>query len=327
MFYKSALLAYDSKKLYVYKHESLIKLEDIIDTGSQHHLKKIQVYISPMDFRSPETSTAVLQAVLDKVGPLCRVREITLFFAPYSSLYRFQRFNQTDDEVDIDALSATLEEYARLFHELLPNKKIVNAYKSQEHRSPARFAATYKRMSDFATELVGTQVCHFSSEGINLTKPLVDNLKGTQMRRISIARHKGTQQHIELIRRNAQTLEVIHIKNVTTHALVKMTYRGAKQGTMVYPRLRELYIASCSGYRSRSYNEPTCDPFPALRVLDCQGHFPFASPVVLDQGRSHISVLRIDADRQLLEILESGGVLEDGSFKHLSLLSLGWRHK
>ncbi|KAJ2889226.1 hypothetical protein FB639_000003 [Coemansia asiatica] len=327
VFYKSALFAYNQKKLWVHKHETLIKLDEIIETGSQHHLKKIQFYISLTDLRDPEASTALLQAMLDKAGPLCRVREVTLLFGSYHSIYYFQGHNQMDGEIDIDSFNANLDEYTRLFHQLLPSKKIVNVFKPYNNQSPTKFADAYKSMSNFTFQLVGTDICHFSSDGVNITKSLVDNLKSASLRKISIAKHKGTQQHIELIRRNAQTLEVIHIKNVTTHALVKMTYRGAHKGTLVYPRLRELYITSCAGYRSLKHNQPTCDPFPALRVLDCQGHFPFATSVVLDCGRSHISVLRIDADRHLLDILDESGILEDGSFKYLNLMSLGWRHR
>ncbi|KAJ2707693.1 hypothetical protein FB645_000464 [Coemansia sp. IMI 203386] len=327
LFYKSALLNYDSKKLWVHKHESLIKLEDVIATNSQHHLKKIQVYISPEDFKTTNNSTSLLREFLDKAGPLERVREVTLFFAPHGSIYRFQRNNEPEDVINMDLFSATLDEYAKLFHQLLPNQKIVNVYKTQQYRSSAKFADIVKRMSEFMPQLLSSQVCHFFSMGIDLTKPFVDNLKGASLRRISIAKHKGTQQHIELIRRNAQTLEVLHIKNATTHAFVKMTYRGAKQGTLVYPRLRELYITSCSGYRSMKHNQPTCDPFPVLRVLDCQGNFPFATPIVLDHGRNHLDVLRIDADRNLLEILGNSNVLEDGSFKYLNVISLGWRHR
>ncbi|KAJ2365976.1 hypothetical protein IW150_006067 [Coemansia sp. RSA 2607] len=227
----------------------------------------------------------------------------------------------------MDQLDATLTEYAKLFHQLLPNKRIVNIFKSEEYRRSPQIVEVSGRVISFLPQLLDSKVCYFSSTRINLTKQFIERLAHNALRRITVTGHKGTQQHVELLRRNASTLEVVRIRNATAHAVVKMTYRGSKYGTLVYPRLKRLHISYCVGRRSNSHPQPTCDPFPMLRVLECEGHFPFASPIVLDQGRQHISVLKIDVDADLLRILDESHILKPGSFKQLEKVSLGWSQK
>ncbi|KAJ1718637.1 hypothetical protein LPJ53_006406 [Coemansia erecta] len=329
LFYNSAVFVYDEKRVWVHNHKSLIKLDNVVETGNHHHLKKLQFVISPMDFVDGANSTGPLQSAIDRCGQLGRIYEVSIVFAQNYSTIRYweQQNNDADKSIDMEQLGTTLTEYAQLFHRLLPNKRIVNIFKSEEYRRSPQVIEVSERVVGFLPQLLDSTVCHFSSTRLNLTKAFVERLTHNALRRITITGHKGTQQHVELLRRNASTLEVVRIKNATAHAVVKMTYRGSKYGTLVYPRLRKLHISFCVGRRSSRHPQPTCDPFPALKALVCEGHFPFASPIVLDQGRQHISVLKIDVDADLLRILDESHVLKPGSFKQLDKVSLGWSQK
>ncbi|KAJ2858053.1 hypothetical protein GGI22_003380 [Coemansia erecta] len=171
----------------------------------------------------------------------------------------------------------------------------------------------------------GLALGHVSVIKSPVSKKLLANLSGLGMalRSITLSHNKGSQQHIELVRRNCMRLERLHIDHPTAHAVVKMTCCDSGSDTLVYPQLKYLCLNVCSGNRKDSHWQPTTDPFPALTTLISRGRFPFTTPVVLTEGSKHIRRLDLDLDNDLMAAY-GNDLFCDMSFRELESVSLGW---
>ncbi|KAJ1893638.1 hypothetical protein LPJ66_005633 [Kickxella alabastrina] len=326
LFYCSALLEFDGNKEFHKKNTSVIRLSDVIATGNQKHIRQLQISINTLGFADTEKAIKNIKAALDQGGPLHTTHEVTLLVDCRSTSYHPYTFQESEDTgFDTELVDATLAQYAQLFDKLLPNRRIMSMHRARPlcYLSETN-KAVYAQVNLFIHNLLGTALGHLSLHQFSVTKPIVKQLGASALRRISIAHHKGSQQHLELIRRNYKCLEFLRIDHATSHAIEKLTWLEKKAGTLVYPQLKKLHISSCSGRRNIAHSHHNQDPFPALEVLACRGHFPFSSPLILQQGRSHIRVLKIDMDHELMSILDEHKVLAPGSFEVLDVVILGW---
>ncbi|KAJ2223493.1 hypothetical protein IWW45_008330, partial [Coemansia sp. RSA 485] len=335
LFYQSALLTNKRKVHWIHEHKRILWLDEVIAAGRQQNLKRLQIIIAPSDLKSPEASTMLLRDALDRCGPLTGVREASILFVhndamrPYLS-YKVPEFEETaglGSEADVMAcFQKNIEEYVALFNQLLPNRFAFNVCKTRRYGCDPLETEMAERLFCTLPKLLGSRICHFMTSNLSMSKQLIGDLDGISLKRISILQPNGLQKYIELIRRNAATLEMLQFRHVTTVSVAKITFNGRKRGTLIYPCLKELRISSCTGRRS-FVNQPECDPFPALKSLYCRGPFPFSAPVVLDHGRKHISNLGIEVDAELLAILDGHNILEAGSFAKSNRVSLGWNHR
>ncbi|KAJ2380741.1 hypothetical protein H4S02_006535, partial [Coemansia sp. RSA 2611] len=210
-----------------------------------------------------------------------------------------------------------------MFKQHIPNVWKVNIFRHGSFEARAAETGSKDIALKNIGKLIGTDTGHLSLTGYKISNHIVSDLMPNTLRSLSISRHKGTQKHIELVRHNADTLESLCVDHITTHSMLKMTWgKNGGYHTQVYPRLKLLHIQFCVGQRNKTYRQPLADPFPRLQTLICRGHFPFSTPIVLIEGRSHIRHLDIDLDTDLLQTYADHRVFAKGSFPHLYYVSL-----
>ncbi|KAJ1901328.1 hypothetical protein LPJ81_003769 [Coemansia sp. IMI 209127] len=321
-----------------------LSLDDVMEIGAQEHVKQLRLVLDifALDEETNRDINHIENAVVPsiiKYGQLPAVH--TIILATYNNVplaYAFRRRmgtgldnpENTGSEsptttVDIprrlEAIKHAVLDIAPRVRRLIMSKDIEQLYSPPEHEKKR-----IRELTDFKEDFVnGLALGHISLVKNTVSKKLLANLSGPEMalRSITLSYNKGSQQHIELVRRNWMRLERLHINHLTAHAVVKMTWCDGGSGTLVYPRLKHLCINVCSGNRSTSYRQPDKDPFPALTTLISHGQFPFATPVVLTEGRKHIRRLDLDLDNDLMEAY-GNKLFTDRSFHELESISLGW---
>ncbi|KAJ2400019.1 hypothetical protein GGI23_002301 [Coemansia sp. RSA 2559] len=321
-----------------------LSLDDVMKIGAQDYVKQLRLVLDiyALDEGTKDDVSHIENVVIPsiiKCGQLPAVHTIILATNTNVHLvYEMRRRiriglnnpENTESEnptttVDmpkkLEAIKHAVLDIAPRVRRLILPKDIQQLYNPSEYEKKRN-----RELLEFKEDFVnGLALGHISLVKDKVSKRLLENLSGSEMalRSITLSHNKGSQQHIELVRRNWMRLERLHIDHPTAHAVVKMTWCDGGSGTLVYPRLKYLCINVCSGNRSTRYRQPTTDPFPALTTLISHGPFPFATPVVLTEGSKHIRRLDLDLDNDLME--EYGNKLFAGkAFQALESVSLGW---
>ncbi|KAJ1661971.1 hypothetical protein IW140_006293 [Coemansia sp. RSA 1813] len=346
LFYKSASKAVgivERTQYNQFKPSDTLSLNDIVKIGTQSYIKQLRITIDiyALEECILDDSNHVENVVIPSIkacGNFPAVR--TLYLSIYNNnclryeaaARRRHALNFPDDPKnkdpavidmpkELDAIRRAIFDIIPCVRRVIANNDIMGSYTPSEHdKMRSREAVDF--MENSVSHLA---LGHISLIKVTVSKRLLANMSGSGMalRSITLSHNKGSQQHVELVRRNWMRLERLHIDHPTAHAVVKMTWCDGGSGTLVYPQLKYLCINICSGNRSASYRQPNKDPFPALTTLICHGQFPFATPVVLTEGSKHIRRLDIDLDNELME--EYGNELfAEKSFQALESVSLGW---
>ncbi|KAJ2278387.1 hypothetical protein J3F81_000501 [Coemansia sp. RSA 371] len=335
MFYHTALLKLKEVEPYEFSSERHLTLGHVIEIGAQLLVKELYVHVYVPNFcvnwdsmdTSDESTAQTLATMVSDCGDLPTVRSLKLILTSDDGNYR-QRFNTVDKpEHDKDIILKNIQTFGEHLKQHAPNAWKVDVFSNYFH---SRMNLNHQEdfVVDNVSQLVSANVGHISLKHVKIAKPMVVKLSENTLRSLTIAYHKGTQKHIDIVRNNSSTLETLCVDHITTHSMLKMTW-GKTGGyhTLVYPRLKHLIINSCVGQRNLSYRQPLVNPFPKLQTLICRGYFPFSSPIVLMEGRAHIRHLDITLDTALLQMYADSKVFEKGSFETLQFVSLGWAER
>ncbi|KAJ1784477.1 hypothetical protein LPJ67_004318, partial [Coemansia sp. RSA 1938] len=325
MFYHTALLKLKEVEPYEFSSERHLTLGHVIEIGAQLLVKELYVHVYVPNFcvnwdsmdTSDESTAQTLATMVSDCGDLPTVRSLKLILTSDDGNYR-QRFNTVDKpEHDKDIILKNIQTFGEHLKQHAPNAWKVDVFSNYFH---SRMNLNHQEdfVVDNVSQLVSANVGHISLKHVKIAKPMVVKLSENTLRSLTIAYHKGTQKHIDIVRNNSSTLETLCVDHITTHSMLKMTW-GKTGGyhTLVYPRLKHLIINSCVGQRNLSYRQPLVNPFPKLQTLICRGYFPFSSPIVLMEGRAHIRHLDITLDTALLQMYADSKVFEKGSFETL----------
>ncbi|KAJ2558400.1 hypothetical protein EV175_000804 [Coemansia sp. RSA 1933] len=320
-----------------------LNIDDVAKHGAQNHVKRLRLVLDINSLESAilDDASYVEDTIIPYIkacGVLSGVHSLCLFiYSNYRLRYILRDIHQFCEthpdspksirRAELD-MPKVLETIKQAVFKVVPRVRQVvikrdngDIFYQTEHEKKRNSEAV-----DFAESFVnGLALGHVALIRTTVSKKLLSNLSGAGMalRSITLSYNKGSQQHIELVRRNWMRLERLHIDHPTAHAVVKMTWLDGGSGTLVYPRLNYLCINVCSGHRNANHRHLSSDPFPVLTTLICRGQFPFATPVVLAEGRKHIRRLDIDIDDELMS--EYGNDLFTAkSFQELQSVSLGW---
>ncbi|KAJ2123735.1 hypothetical protein IW147_002328 [Coemansia sp. RSA 720] len=335
MFYHTALLKLKDVEPHEFSSERYLTLEHVIKIGALLLVKELYVHVYVPNFcvnwdsmdTSDESTAQTLATMVSDCGDLPSVRSLKLVLTSDDGKYR-RRLNTVDKpEHDKDIILKNIQTFGEHLKQHAPNAWKVEVF-SNYFESRVNLDHQEDFVVDNISQLVGANVGHLSLKHVKITKLMAVKLSENTLRSLTIAYHKGTQKHIDIVRNNASTLETLCVDHITTHSMLKMTW-GKTGGyhTLVYPRLKHLIINSCVGQRYLSYRQPLANPFPKLQTLICRGYFPFSSPIVLMEGRAHIRHLDITLDTALLQMYADSKVFEKGSFQNLQFVSLGWAER
>ncbi|KAJ1729479.1 hypothetical protein LPJ61_003503 [Coemansia biformis] len=324
IFYRSAkmwpeqLVASDSHKK---KH---LSLSDIIATGTHCYLRELIIHVYIPDFAKSWEAGQNLGATLSGSGDLGSVSRLELTITADVGLGH-SCAQSNEGEPDRELVDKNVKIFAKQIRHALPNAQSVSVYHSV--RYPRLGTAKFEDECVLSNmdQLVGPNPVRLSLDRMPITKQFVNGLSETTLRSITISMHTGTQQHVELVRRNAASLERLRINRSTHFSVIKMTCDSRdRNSTLVYPRLECLHISMLTGSRGANMRNPLADPFPRLHTLISRGYFPFRTPGVLVGGKSHIRHLDIDMDAGLQVMLKDCNAFDKGAFSKLQYVSLGW---
>ncbi|KAJ2765203.1 hypothetical protein IWQ57_004870 [Coemansia nantahalensis] len=144
--------------------------------------------------------------------------------------------------------------------------------------------------------------------------------EATQLRSLALWQRDLPPHHQELVRRNASTLERLHINQINCASVAGLLVDDNGRAT-VYPRLKHLYIRWCNsrdGPMAEAAGAVDQPPFPCLETLSCRGEFPLTLQIVQGQGRAQLRHLDIEVDGAVLAALMAGA----GAFTSLAYVAL-----
>ncbi|KAJ2524288.1 hypothetical protein GGI11_000921 [Coemansia sp. RSA 2049] len=326
-----------------YVMPSILSLEDVAKIGAQDYVKQIRLEVDAYVLEDGlyKDTKYIEDEIIPLIEKFSKFTSANTFYLThnadsdfmYESKRRWRHVGEHPEDPkskvleDVD-ISGALDKIKRAVVEAVPRaRRVVFLGENQNMYNPTEHDKKLNRnVLDFMESLVSSLALgHVSLIKTKVSKGLLASLSSSQMalRSITLSHNKGSQQHIEIVRRNWSRLEKLHLDHLTTHAVVRMTWGDGGSGTLVYPRLKHLCINVCSGSRSSIQRQPTTNPFPALTTLICHGQFPFSTPIILTEGAKHIRRLDLDLDADLME--EYGNTLfAERSFEALENVTLGW---
>ncbi|KAJ2161049.1 hypothetical protein GGF46_001796 [Coemansia sp. RSA 552] len=321
LFYRSAVAKLDNLSGSLFDQKNFVNIDDIVETETQPYLRELYIHMYLPNFCQEWEDKDNLGAMLKKWGKLPSVRSLVLFLTFASN--RYKDFTDAQADCAQDIVESNLQTFACWIKEQMPHLRKVSVNYDNSRYLPGRLPQVDYIISNIG-RFFGPDITHASLDYIDIGKSLMNDISATALRSITIAHHKGTQKHVELVRRYSASLENLRVSHITVHSVLKMTW-GKKGGyhTLVYPRLKHLHMTFCTGRRDPNARQPLADPFPALQTLICHGNFPFSTPILLSGGRAHIRHLDIDLDGGIVEMCKPENVFSKWFFQNLTFASLG----
>ncbi|KAI9473352.1 hypothetical protein BX667DRAFT_499889 [Coemansia mojavensis] len=162
----------------------------------------------------------------------------------------------------------------------------------------------------------------------SLTESLLQiSVMPTQLRSLCVQNTGTNDVGYELAIRNLETLEYLCILCTSMVSAKVLIYDASlPYSTRVYPQLCQLVIDSYAPTFISDIEQPQSNPFPKLKVLMCDGIFPFNAPKVLLNGLNRITHLKFMVDWTLYTTLENEHILNKDAFGSLYFLSTELRH-
>ncbi|KAJ2741661.1 hypothetical protein GGI20_005031 [Coemansia sp. BCRC 34301] len=326
LIYQVAAHCTSDAKPHPFSNACLPKLSVAVERQKQRLVRQLYLFIDLSKLFYTESLMLFLDFAERTCGEMLSVFKLVLI--PTYSRYMFGSHTPSDSEkaLMID-ISTAMDKLVSCVRSLTPNARIVVASHGSAYRSYRRSVRDHDHAMALLPAMFAERTSQLVADHVNLSRPQVAQLVPGTLRSISISGYKGPQYHIELIQRHAPWLERLELVNFTVHAIAKLTWGHTTGGTRLYPRLKKLRIASVVGFRTTTMRQPAADPFPALEVLDCQTCFPFTTPVVLEGGQSHLRVLKLRVDIDLLGMMERKGLLSELAYQRLEVISLGWAER
>ncbi|KAI8323390.1 hypothetical protein GQ54DRAFT_296816 [Martensiomyces pterosporus] len=336
-FYQSTYLSFMGSDCYHNQESEILRLDTAIEHGCQRHVKRVHLAFALCNVCLNGDTTIKLRDMLAANGQLTSVYELAILpyweFSPYMPAQFFEdpKYDTTTGRLvsgvetsKTESARANIAEFVLAIRELMPNIRVMTMHHALSVQHYAQLHREVRTATGLLQSIINNPT-RLSLESIHVNKEMLLRINSPVLQSISISRHKHTQCHVELIRRNAPTLVNLNISYASSLAVTRL-FKGNRQGssTLVYPRLEKLSISMCSGYRKPDGFAHKVNPVPVLTSFTCKGHFPFPSSDIIDYSRSRLQVFKIELDNDLFDIFTKNRTLEAGSFKSLGAVSLGW---
>ncbi|KAJ2785612.1 hypothetical protein H4R18_000428 [Coemansia javaensis] len=323
MFYNTAKMWAIGREVSKQDKIDWLSLDDVAAMGCQAYVKELHIHVLLSDLAEPWETEPNVAAALAGHGDLSSVRRLSIFIntnRPSIAAPWIQQADPAAREVVVQNVHALVDQLRRS----LRSAKCISIHRSQMSRT-AVTRVYGSCLTEQIPSMIGRDTTQLLLDRLDVTKDMVKVLAQATLRSITIVGHTGSQQHVELVRRNAATLEKLWLSRITQFSVVKMTRTGrGGVDTLVYPRLESLHISTLIGPRKTRTQQPQIDPFPRLHTLVSRGSFPFYSAAIFDGGRSHIRHLDLDMDTGLMALFKEHGLAGKGAFAKMQFVSLGW---
>ncbi|KAJ1959185.1 hypothetical protein GGI12_004468 [Dipsacomyces acuminosporus] len=139
--------------------------------------------------------------------------------------------------------------------------------------------------------------------------------------RIRIQMDSLKAAHLELVRRNADTLESIHIGTIDA-VMAGFLVRKHGGSLVTYPQLKCLLISARRNRHVDGGNSPRGMPFPNLRYLICREHYPFDNGILFRGNSGTLEKLVIGVDESALANWTFSNLLISGTHKKLNTVTV-----
>ncbi|PIA13332.1 hypothetical protein COEREDRAFT_83574 [Coemansia reversa NRRL 1564] len=324
MFYRSVFLCLGKPNFEMFDDKCL-SLKNAIECGGQQHIRHIFMLIDMENFNQDWGVQALnLSSILLNCKTMPAVRSVLFYFVVDHMLETNRHvISRVFNRCSKHRIERNIRTFAKSLHRTVPNLTRIKISQRHIYGLPQNLVNIIEQTISRLNIILNTQLTYLALDNITTLDRLLSSLSSGNLCSIILNHNQLSTSEVALIKLNSSKLEQLHIFFAAPNAVLQLTINDSSSyGTHVYPRLKHLCIYT-SGIREPSDNQPLVDPFPALVTLNCEGWFPFASTIVLSEGRSHITHLRIDLDRHLLAALNNEKLLEEGAFKKLRYVSLG----
>ncbi|KAJ2807405.1 hypothetical protein H4R20_001305, partial [Coemansia guatemalensis] len=242
LFYKCAFV--NPRKDYIpenYNREISL-LSDVVENNCQGFVQELYMEIMVSDLRLSSEEWEDKMPILDIRIGLSAVRSITLGLLSYGS-WEYKVSPEDRDKPFEDNVHNNITTIVEQIERQACNRWKVNVFTV----CPGGGSGKTKEILDIFTarlgSFIGPDPRHLSLTDVTITKPLISHLSAASLRSISIGRHKGSQQHVALVRHNANSLEKLQLYYVTTQSVLKMIWsKSTTHHTHMYPRLKTLQM-------------------------------------------------------------------------------------
>ncbi|KAJ2781203.1 hypothetical protein H4R18_003022 [Coemansia javaensis] len=208
--------------------------------------------------------------------------------------------------------------------ETMPDAHCVGIGNQGYHMMDRELQASVRSTLKGAHRLVGPRTIHLELSNVGSGDlPTVCSEPAPPLRSITIAQGESLLEHVELVRRCADTLESLDI-GWLRDALIAPWLHSSEDpdGVQRYPRLRHLSVNCRISFRAPTPWRPAANPFPRLETLVCPTNPPFSIAAVLLETRKQLRHLDICADLGLMVALFVPEIGERGALPGLRYLSL-----
>ncbi|KAJ1720817.1 hypothetical protein LPJ61_006116, partial [Coemansia biformis] len=303
----------------------VMSMADAMDNGCQHYVKDVYMAINVYTFN--EDWGGVLTdpvSVLRGCGQLSAVRSCTIRIWPHDT----PALRDGDKETktvgwcsrrianNIDAFVASLAA-------TMPNMRRVAIHTTTLYAQQPAQSRIVEQVYGCLHRLIGAQITHASLSHIGDGLGVTTVSEATALQSIILSHLDFMPHHVELVRRNFQSLERLHIYQLKHDTAVQMVLGGDDhEQALIYPRLKHLYIGSCLEANRPAAALPMIDPFPRLKVLVYRGDFLLGLQVLRGESRAHLNHLAIDINSAIFDALFSHAGDRAGGFPGLGYVSL-----
>ncbi|KAJ2782832.1 hypothetical protein H4R18_002043 [Coemansia javaensis] len=203
----------------------------------------------------------------------------------------------------------------------LPNVRRVAIHAEPGHAMDTAQRQCVARAIAGAHRIVTSHVTHLELADFGYGGHWSACLPPGSLRRIDV-RQDFCSNHIELVRRNAESLEHLRLGGVHAEHIAPWLHGSlGPDRVCVYPRLKHLDI---SYVKTHDYEPwlPSENPFPQLEVLKCMACAPPFMPAVVLANKDRLRHLGISVDARAIEMLQAVVRTSKRAFPNLAYASL-----
>ncbi|KAI8321379.1 hypothetical protein GQ54DRAFT_298043 [Martensiomyces pterosporus] len=280
-------------------------LTDVITNGAEHFIRCARIQV-PM--------ASILEG---KVVDLLSAAPYTDAVFPSAVHLTFGVFGGGDPEGEVPMFKENAAKFCERILRLFPNVESLNF----DVRA-MRYTAHDEIMGDIVTGLTkARRLGAFDYSGVQSYLHVPELTHLATLSRISLFVERADGDIIELVHRNAPTLEYIEIRCVQLGAFVSLI-QDSNGNTVTYPCLKTLY-AYAMDYSSTNIREsPEGTPFPALKHLTCAGEYPFNNDILFRGNSATLESLELTITPALLQAAQRYNVFEKGRYPRLHRVAL-----
>ncbi|KAJ1962511.1 hypothetical protein GGI12_002609 [Dipsacomyces acuminosporus] len=301
MFYKRAYMDFeysDGSAAEVACEEPCIL--DIIDFKAENLVEEVSVFIPYSSDIFAMSQALSAEPYKDAVLPAASKLRLLIYHS-----------DPIEGEAELAMFQQHLSIVATHLHRMMPNLRACD-YQAWFEDCPIDTRFVGILTSKLETQTIKEFMYkHYHYEFVEGELPQVDGLTWVHLGNKSI-----NQYGVELVQRNAQTLQKLGLDGISPLASRDLVHR--QDGTLVvYLQLLELCIIS---YSSAGYSELqpiSGTPFPSLVRVSCPKVYPFSDDILFRGNSRTLAHLRLELGAEALSVINKHCVFGDSSFTEL----------